>query len=273
MYHPLLVFDGDTDQLITAVLRPGNAHGSRGAVAVLRRLVAAPARALAGRRDRAARRQRLRRPGPVRLLRGASGSPTPSGWSPTPAWRRWPRRCWPRPQRAGSAEPDGAKVRLAGEAAYQAGQLAPRAPRRLQGRGAGQGAEHPLRRHHPRRRARWRSTTGTSTAASPRAGSRTSSAPASPTASAATASGPTSSACCSTPPPTGCSTPCAAGSPAVGAARTPARHPAPAPAQDRRPRPPARHPRPPPPRHAATPASRSGRSSPTPSLTPVNNPG
>jgi hypothetical protein len=28
MYHPLLVFDGDTDQLITAVLRPGNAHGS-----------------------------------------------------------------------------------------------------------------------------------------------------------------------------------------------------------------------------------------------------
>lgn len=41
MYHPLLVFDGDTDQLITAVLRPGNAHGSRGVVAVLKRLVAA----------------------------------------------------------------------------------------------------------------------------------------------------------------------------------------------------------------------------------------
>jgi hypothetical protein len=30
MYHPLPVFDGDTDQLIAAVLRPGNAHGSRG---------------------------------------------------------------------------------------------------------------------------------------------------------------------------------------------------------------------------------------------------
>jgi hypothetical protein len=38
-YLPLLVFDGDTDQLVTAVLRPGNAHGSRGAVAVLKRLV------------------------------------------------------------------------------------------------------------------------------------------------------------------------------------------------------------------------------------------
>jgi hypothetical protein len=39
MYHPLLVFDGDTHQLITVVLRPGNAHASRGAVATLRRLV------------------------------------------------------------------------------------------------------------------------------------------------------------------------------------------------------------------------------------------
>ncbi len=41
MYHPLLVFDGDTDQLITAVLRPGNVHASRGIVAILRRMVRA----------------------------------------------------------------------------------------------------------------------------------------------------------------------------------------------------------------------------------------
>jgi len=41
MYHPLLIFDGDTDQLIAAVLRPGNAHGGHGVVAVLTRLVAA----------------------------------------------------------------------------------------------------------------------------------------------------------------------------------------------------------------------------------------
>jgi hypothetical protein len=39
MYHPLLVFDGDTGQLITAVLRPGTCHASRGAVPVLKRLV------------------------------------------------------------------------------------------------------------------------------------------------------------------------------------------------------------------------------------------
>ena len=39
MYHPLLIFDGDTNQLITAVLRPGNAHVSRGVVPILKRLV------------------------------------------------------------------------------------------------------------------------------------------------------------------------------------------------------------------------------------------
>ena len=41
MYHPLLVFDSDTDQLITAILRPGNAHASRGALIVLKRITAA----------------------------------------------------------------------------------------------------------------------------------------------------------------------------------------------------------------------------------------
>ena len=39
MYHPLLIFDGDTNQLITAVLRPGTAHVSRGVVAILKRLL------------------------------------------------------------------------------------------------------------------------------------------------------------------------------------------------------------------------------------------
>jgi hypothetical protein len=39
MYHPLLIFDGDTDQLICAVLRPGKAHVSRGVVAILKRLL------------------------------------------------------------------------------------------------------------------------------------------------------------------------------------------------------------------------------------------
>jgi hypothetical protein len=39
MYHPLLVFDGETGQLITAVLRCGNTHASRSAVAILERIV------------------------------------------------------------------------------------------------------------------------------------------------------------------------------------------------------------------------------------------
>jgi hypothetical protein len=39
MYYPLLVFDGETGQLVTAVLRPGNVHGSRFVVLVLRRLL------------------------------------------------------------------------------------------------------------------------------------------------------------------------------------------------------------------------------------------
>lgn len=38
-YHPLLVFDGETGQLITAVLRPGTAHASAGVVAILKRIV------------------------------------------------------------------------------------------------------------------------------------------------------------------------------------------------------------------------------------------
>jgi hypothetical protein len=39
IYHPLLVFDGDTGELITAVLRAGNTHASRGALAILKRIV------------------------------------------------------------------------------------------------------------------------------------------------------------------------------------------------------------------------------------------
>jgi len=41
MYHPLLLFDGETHHLITALLRPGTAHASRGVLSVLRVLVRA----------------------------------------------------------------------------------------------------------------------------------------------------------------------------------------------------------------------------------------
>ena len=37
--HPLLVFDGETGQLITALLRCGNTHASRGALSILKRVV------------------------------------------------------------------------------------------------------------------------------------------------------------------------------------------------------------------------------------------
>ncbi|MFN8590935.1 MAG: IS1380 family transposase [Thermomicrobiales bacterium] len=40
MYHPLLIFDGETGQFITAVLRPGTAHAGHGALAILKRVVA-----------------------------------------------------------------------------------------------------------------------------------------------------------------------------------------------------------------------------------------
>jgi len=41
MYYPLLVFDGETDQLVTAILRAGNVHAGAGIVAILRRIVRA----------------------------------------------------------------------------------------------------------------------------------------------------------------------------------------------------------------------------------------
>jgi hypothetical protein len=41
MYHPLLIFDGETNQLISARLRPGNAHASWELLTELERIVAA----------------------------------------------------------------------------------------------------------------------------------------------------------------------------------------------------------------------------------------
>jgi hypothetical protein len=119
MYYPLLVFDGQTDQLVTAVLRPGNAHGSRGAVAILKRLV----RAL-----------RTRWPG-VRLeLRADSGFAVPAlydycdeegiaytvGLIPNPRLEAAAAPLLAEAQRQ-RAETGVDKVRLAGEVPYQAG--------------------------------------------------------------------------------------------------------------------------------------------------------
>jgi len=119
MYYPLLVFDGDTGLLITAVLRPGNAHASRFAVLVLRRLV---------------RQLRQAWPEVAIELRADSGFAIPRlytwceanavtytiGLVPNPILKRLAA---PLLAEAGaqSAAQGGAKVRLVGEAWYQAG--------------------------------------------------------------------------------------------------------------------------------------------------------
>jgi hypothetical protein len=118
MYHPLLVFDGETGHLITAVLRPGDVHGSAFAVLVLRRLV-----------------RKLRAAWPrVRVeLRADSGFAIPRlyawceaheveytiGLIPNPVLERLAAPLLEE-ARTQSIEQGGAKVRLAGEARYQA---------------------------------------------------------------------------------------------------------------------------------------------------------
>jgi hypothetical protein len=122
MYHPLLIFDADTGQLITAVLRPGNVHACRFVVLVLRRLL-----------------KRLRAAWPaVRVaLRADSGFAVPRlyawceanrvgytiGLVPNPVLERLVAPLLAEAQ-AQSAAQNGAKVRLAGEAPYQAGSWA-----------------------------------------------------------------------------------------------------------------------------------------------------
>jgi hypothetical protein len=119
MYFPLLVFDGDTGHLVTAVLRPGNVHGSRFAVLVLRRLL---------------KRLRAAWPGVAVEIRADSGFAVPRlyawceanrvgytiGLIPNPELER---RAAPLlvEALAASAQQDGAKVRLCGQTAYQAG--------------------------------------------------------------------------------------------------------------------------------------------------------
>lgn len=119
MYHPLLVFDGDTNQLVAAVLRRGNAHASRGVVGILRRVV----RAL-----------RRRWPDVTIELRADSGFAIPALYAfceragvgytigLIPNSRLTPQAAdLLATAQADSAAQDGAKVRLAGDTTYQAG--------------------------------------------------------------------------------------------------------------------------------------------------------
>jgi Transposase DDE domain group 1 len=117
MYHPLLIFDGDTNHLIAAVLRPGNVHASRGVVAILRRIVQA---------------MRARWPGVTIELRADSGFAIPAlydygeqeqitftiGLIPNPRLETLAAPLLAEARR--QHDETGEKVRLAGEARYQA---------------------------------------------------------------------------------------------------------------------------------------------------------
>jgi hypothetical protein len=113
-----LVFDGDTGQLITAIVRPGTCHASRGAVSVLKRLV----RAL-----------RARWPGVRIELRADSGFAVPALYTYCEEQRltytialgsneRLDALAAPLAQQATEQRAQtGEKVRLFGEGPYQAG--------------------------------------------------------------------------------------------------------------------------------------------------------
>ena len=118
MYHPLLVFDGETGQVVTAILRPGTAHAGHGAKAILKRLV----RAL-----------RARWPGVTVEIRADSGFARPEvyafceaervaytiGLVPNPRLERLAAPLLAEAQ-AQQAAAGGEKVRLLGEAPYRA---------------------------------------------------------------------------------------------------------------------------------------------------------
>jgi hypothetical protein len=119
MYHTLLVFDGETGQLITAILRPGTAHAGAGALAILKRLV---------------RRLRARWPTVTIEVRADAGFAKPEIYAYCERERIAYTIGLGRNARveelaapllaealAQHAANDGAKVRLLGETTYQAG--------------------------------------------------------------------------------------------------------------------------------------------------------
>ena len=119
MYHPLLVFDGETGQLVTAVLRPGTVHAGHGARAVLKQVV----RAL-----------RARWPDVAIEIRADSGFARPEvyayceaerltytiGLAPNARLARLAAPVQTEAARQQAEAGDGAKVRLVDEVRYQA---------------------------------------------------------------------------------------------------------------------------------------------------------
>lgn len=208
MYPPLLVFDGETGQCISAILRPGTAHAGHGALAILKRLVA---------------RLRARWPAVSIELRADAGFAKPEIHAYCEQERiaytiglganaRLTALAAPLVAAAvaASAHADGAKTRLLDETPYQADSW-PHARRVvIKAEVLAQGTNTRFvvtTRPDPPTPC----TPGTPIAARRRTGSRISKPLASPTGSRATASWPTSSGCCSMAPPTVCWTRCVAG--------------------------------------------------------------
>jgi hypothetical protein len=118
-YFPLLVFDGETNQLITAVLRRGTVHAGHGALAILERIVMA---------------LRARWPAVSLEIRADSGFAIPAlyeyceaegitytiGLVPNARLQAAVAELQAEAQRQSTAT-DGAKIRLLGETSYQAG--------------------------------------------------------------------------------------------------------------------------------------------------------
>jgi hypothetical protein len=118
-YFPLLVFDGDTNHLITAVLRRGTVHASHGVVAILKRIV---------------RAVRSRWPQVTLEIRADSGFAIPALYDYCDTARiTYTIGLVPNARLAAVGDPlqaqahhqavanDGAKVRLLSETMYQAG--------------------------------------------------------------------------------------------------------------------------------------------------------
>jgi hypothetical protein len=119
MYFPLLIYDGDTGQLVTAILRPGRIHGSRFVVLVLRRLL---------------KLLRTAWPGLTVEIRADSGFAVPRlyawceanrvnytiGLIPNPVLESYAAPLLATAQAQSQAQ-GGSKVRLAGEVQHQAG--------------------------------------------------------------------------------------------------------------------------------------------------------
>ena len=160
-----------TGQFITAVLRPGTAHAGAGALAILKRMVRRVAGALAAGGDRAARRCRLRQAARSTPTARERGSPTPSAWSPMPAWSSCAAPA--RRRDAGAAGRGGGREGApAGGDRYQAGSWP--TPRRviIKAEALAKGPNTRFVVTTRDRSRRRRSTPGTPTAARRRTGSR-----------------------------------------------------------------------------------------------------